>query len=188
MVYLAFVLAALYYLLQARYGVMMFLVGIAMAIKLQTVFFLPFLLLFYWIEQKMSALTFLWIPVAAVLTNIPAFCAGIGLNELFSAYFIQGGAYPWLYYFYPNLWFFFQAAPYYMFSTGAVLLALTVLLSFTILLIVRKVRMTEANLLPVLIWTAYSAAFFMPHMHERYGFMAEVAAAIWAAQAWSLAS
>lgn len=178
MVYLVFVLAALYCMLKEKHILMMFLVGVAFAIKLQTVFFLPFLVLYYWIEKKMSILHFLVIPVAALLTNIPTFCAGIPLSDMFAAYFVQGGAYPWLYYFYPNLWFFFQAAPYYMFSGSAVLLALTVLLSFAILLIVKKVRMSQENLLPVLLWTAYSAAFFMPHMHERYGFLAEVTAVI----------
>ena len=115
-----------------------------------------------------------------IVVNIPAFLAGIPLTEVFRAYVEQSGGYPWLYYFYPNLWFFFQATPYYMFSSGAILLTLTALMIFVVLVIVKKAEITESRILPVLLWLAYTMVFFMPHMHERYGFLAEMLAVVWA--------
>jgi len=96
----------------------------------------------------------------------------------FSQLLGQTDTYPYLYYFYPNLWFFFQARPFYLFRSGAVLLAITALLLFIVLLIKHKIKLTHENMLPILLWTSYTCVFFLPAMHERYGFFPEILAII----------
>lgn len=178
--YVTFLLAAFYCWLRKKYPAMMFLFGLAFSYKLQAVFFLPFALIAYWLERKFSVLQFLIIPVTMLAMNIPAVMAGYPVTITFTKYMGQAGGYPWLYYFYPNLWFFFQARPYYLFSTGAVLLAMSALLIFFLLLVKKDIRLTRNTTLPVLFWTAYTCVFLLPSMHERYGYFTELIAVLMA--------
>lgn len=176
--YTFFMMASFYCLLKKKYPFMMILFGLAFSYKLQSVFFLPFVLIVYWMKKEFSALQFLMIPVTMLFMNIPAVIAGYSPMITFTKYMGQAGGYPWLYYFYPNLWFFFQARPYYLFSTGAVMLTVTALLIFVLLLIQNKITLNRDNMLPILLWTAYTCVFFLPSMHERYGYFIELLAVI----------
>jgi len=176
--YSAFLLAAFYCWLKKKYPAMMLWFGLAFSFKLQAVFFLPFVLIVYWLEREFSLLHFLIIPATMLVMNIPAVIAGYSPMITFTKYMGQAGGYPWLYYFYPNLWFFFQARPYYLFSTGAVMLAMSALLFFVVLLVKKNVLPTRRNTLHLLLWSAYSCAFFLPSMHERYGYFMELTAVI----------
>jgi hypothetical protein len=60
------------------------------------------------------------------------------------------------------------------------MLTITALLIFVELLVKRNPGIAEKNVLPVLLWTAYTCVFFLPSMHERYGYFAEMVAVIWA--------
>ena len=174
----AFLLAAFYCWLLERYPAMMLLFGIAFSFKLQAVFFLPFLLIAYWQGRKFSIFQFLLVPLAMLVMNIPAVMAGYPLSITFTKYIGQTGEYPWLYYFYPNLWFFFQARPYYLFSAGAMLLAVSALLLFVVLLVQKKVVPDHRSGLAIALWIAYTCCFFLPSMHERYGYFCEILAVL----------
>ena len=177
-IYTFFLLAALLCYLRKRYVPMMILFGVAFAFKLQSVFLLPFILIAYWLKKEFSIFHFLFIPAAMLVMNIPAVAAGYSPMITFTQYVRQAGGYPWLYYFYPNLYFFFQARPYYLFSTGAMMLTAAALLIFVVLLVEKDVPLDKDNMLPVLLWTAYTCVFFLPSMHERYGYFAEIIAVI----------
>ena len=174
----AFLLAAFYFWLKDRYCAMMILFGMAFSFKLQAVFFLPFLLIAYWQGKKFSLFHFLLVPLTMLVMNIPALMAGYPLSVIFTKYVGQTGEYPWLYYFYPNLWFFFQARPYYLFSSGAMLLTVVALLLFVVLLVKKDIAIDRFSGLPIALWTAYTCCFFLPSMHERYGYLCEVLAVL----------
>jgi len=178
--YTSFLLAAILCLLYKKYPWMMVFLGLTLSFKLQAVFVLPFILIVYWVRKEFSVLLFSLIPITMLIMNIPAVIAGYSPMITFVKYMGQTESYPWLYYFYPNLWFFFQARPYYQFSTSAILLAISALLIFIVLFIHKKIRLTTENILPVLLWTVYTCVFFLPSMHERYGFFAEIVAMIMA--------
>lgn len=174
----AFLLAAFYYWLEERYRIMMLMFGIAFSFKLQAVFFLPFLMIVYWQGRKFSVLHFLLIPLIMLVMNIPAMMAGYPPSITFAKYIGQTGEYPWLYYFYPNLWFFFQARPYYLFGAGAMLLTVSALLLFVVILIRKGVVPNRSNGLAIALWSAYTCCFFLPSMHERYGYFCEILAVL----------
>ena len=177
-IYTFFLLAALLCCLQKKYLPMMLLLGLAFSFKLQAIFLLPFILIIYWLKKEFSILWFLLIPVTMLVMNIPAMIAGYSPMITFSQYFRQATGYPWLYYFYPNLYLFFQARPYYLFSSSAVLLTMGALLIFVVLLIKKNIVLDRDNLLPILLWTAYTCVFLLPSMHERYGYFPEIVAVI----------
>lgn len=58
------------------------------------------------------------------------------------------------------------------------MLAVTALLIFVVLLVKKKVALSRNNVLPILLWTTYTCVFFLPSMHERYGFFIELAAVL----------
>lgn len=177
-IYTFFLLAAFLCLLYKKYPIVMILFGMALSVKLQSVFMLPFLLVAYWLLKEFSVLQFLIVPIVMMAMNIPAIIAGHSPLIAFTAYARQIGGYPWLYYFYPNLYFFFQARPYYLFGSGAILLTVTAFLIFVVLLVEKKVELNRENMVPILLWTAYTCTFFLPTMHERYGYFAELIAVI----------
>lgn len=179
-VYTTFLLAAFYFWLRKKYPVVMIMLGIAFSFKLQSIFFMPFLLIAYWLERKFSILQFLLIPVTMFVMNIPAFLAGCSPMITFTKYAGLTTECPWLYYFYPNIWFFYQIRPYYRFGTSPILLTIVVLLLFVLLLVRKKTVLSQDNALPILLWTAYTCAFFLPAMHERYGYFMELLAVIMA--------
>jgi len=176
--YSTFMLAAVLCWLKEKYPLMMIMAGIALSYKLQAIFILPFLLIIYWLQRKFSIFQFLLIPATIFIMNIPALFAGYSPSIILTKYLGLTGGYPWLYYFYPNLWLFFQGRPYYFFSSGAILLTLSVLLVFVVLLIKKNITLSRENVLPILLWTVYTCVFFLPSMHERYGFFAELIAVI----------
>lgn len=178
-IYIFFLMAAFLCCLQKRYTLVMILFGVALSFKLQSIFLLPFLLIVYWFKKEFSALQFMLVPVVMFIMNIPAMIAGYSPKIMVTAYIRQASGYPWLYYFYPNLYFFFQGRPYYLFSTGAIMLAITVLLVFVVLMVKKEIIPDQDNMLPILTWTAYTCVFFLPSMHERYGYLAEIAAVIY---------
>lgn len=178
--YTTFLLAAVLCLLYKKYPAMMIFLGLTLSFKLQAIFIFPFILLIYWVKKEFSILLFALIPVTMVAMNIPAMIAGYSPMITFVKYMGQTESYPWLYYFYPNLWFFFQARPYYQFSTSAILLALSALMIFIVLFVQKKKTITSDNILSVLLWMVYTCVFFLPSMHERYGFFAEIIALIMA--------
>lgn len=176
--YNVFLMASILCLLYKKYPAMMLFMGLALSYKLQAIFLLPFIMIFYWMKKEFSVIQFLIVPATMLFMNIPAVMAGYSPLITFTKYIGQAGGYPWLYYFYPNLWFFFQARPYYLFSTGAVLLAISALLLFVVLLVKKNVSLDRDNMLPILLWVVYTCVFFLPSMHERYGFFAEIIAVI----------
>lgn len=179
-IYTFFLFAAFLCYLQKKYPVMMLFLGIAFSFKLQSIFLLPFILIAYWLQREFSILQFFIVPAAMLVMNIPSIAAGYSPTIIFTRYVSQTGGYPWLYYFYPNLYFFFQARPYYLFSTSAILLTMTALVVFVVLLVKKNVKPDYDNQLPILLWTVYTCVFFLPSMHERYGYFAELIAVVWA--------
>lgn len=177
-IYTFFLLAAFLCCLQKKYPLVMILFGAALSFKLQSIFMLPFLLIIYWFKKEFSALQFLLVPATMFFLNIPAMIAGHSPTVIFTSYARQTGGYPWLYYFYPNLYFFFQGRPYYLFSAGTIMLAITALLVFVVLMVNKGIIPDRDNMLPILLWTAYTCVFFLPSMHERYGYFAEITALI----------
>ena len=177
-IYTFFLFSSFLCYLHKKYPWMMIFFGMAFSFKLQSIFFLPFLLIAYWLEREFSILQFLYVPAVMLVANIPIMIAGRSPTVIITQYTWQATGYPWLYYFYPNPYFFFQARPYYLFSTGVVFLAVTVFLIFVVLLIKHKTHLNNDNVLSILFWIAFTCPFFLPSMHERYGYFAELLALI----------
>ena len=165
-----------FYLLvvRERPGLGMFAFGLAIGFKLQAVFILPILLICYFLKKKFSILNVLWIPVAVELLCIPAIIGGCGWDSALGQYLHLMGEYPFLFYYYPNIWTFFQNAPYYVFGTVAVAFAFVTLLLFAVLMIKSGKTYTLWDYVRYAAWIAMTCVMLLPCMHERYNYMAEM--------------
>jgi len=173
------------------------LFGIAMSFKIQAVFLLPFLVLHYYrtnwdgAERHKLLIVNRLSPLAAVLSfficQSPGLIAGRRLGDMLSSYFVffsstsgnmkaiyRGGI--------ANVWQLVgrETGPIIWITTTAVLFTfvLVLLLLLATLMRVKRGSLEEVYLLPVVLMVMIP--YFLPYMHERYFFAAEVFAAIFA--------
>lgn len=179
-IYVGFILLAVVCLLKDKSSLCMIFMGCALAFKLQTVFALPMLLVYYWINKKFSFWKFFMIPITMEILCLPAIIGGCSPWITFSVYFNQMKTYPAMYYYYPNFWTFFQNTPYYVFGRMAVVGTFALLLLEAVLIIQKEKVIHKENFLPLFCLLVMTAVCFLPSMHDRYGYMLEIAAIIYA--------
>ena len=148
--------------------------GFSFAIKPQGIFILPIILILYFKEKKFSILHLLWAPVGIQLTCIPAILGGCGFDVFFRFFKMMMGHYPFVYYYYPNIWIYLQKAPYYVFGKVAIFSTFAVLLIFAVLYVRSREKVTLQDMFLYITWTAMTCAMLLPCMHERYNYLAEL--------------
>ena len=155
-------------------GAGMFVFGAALTFKLQAIFILPIILIAYFYKKRFSILNLLWVPAAIEILCIPAIIGGCGWGSGFVKFFRLMGEYPFMFYYYPNIWTFFQEAPYYVFGTVAVAFTFTALLLFAVLFVKSGRKYAVQDYITYAAWTAMTCTMLLPCMHERYNYMAEM--------------
>lgn len=180
--YSFFCLASLFSLCKEKYTKAFVLFGIAFALKLQAVFFLPVLLFVYFVKKKFSCLYFLFLPVILLISGIPAAIAGRKITDVFTIYLGQTDFYRTISMNYPSFWNIlqdkFKDQFYLDFKRPAMAIAIAVLAIYMIVWAKRKLELTNRNLVFISFIMVYTCVLFLPAMHERYGFIYELLALI----------
>lgn len=179
-IYVGFILLAIVCLLKDRFSFCMIFMGCALAFKLQTVFALPMLMIYYWKNKKFSFWRFFLIPITMEILCLPAIIGGCSPWITFSVYFSQMKTFPEMYYYYPNFWTFFQDAPYYVFGRMAVVGTFALLLTEAALILQKEKEVQQKNFLSLFCLLVMTTLCFLPSMHDRYGYMLELAAIVYA--------
>lgn len=177
--YSSLILLSIFCMTKEKFRLAIVSFGLAFCFKLQAIFFLPVLLVVYMVKKKFSVLEFLWWPVMWILTSAPALLMGRSLVSIASIYKNQVTLYNWMTLYYPNIYCIFQdmddgAAAYENFSKMAICLTVFILASGCVYAVRKKIVNNLQNLLGVAAWCAFTCVMFLPAMHERYGFLAEV--------------
>ena len=175
-------------LLEGKNKTSVALMGVAFAFKLQAVFVLP-LWGVLWMAKKVKFRE-LWVfPLTYLIVIIPAVLLGKPLSETLLVYINQAGEYPRLTLNAPSI---YQLCPYWMtvsmektplhsaLSTAGVIAAavLVLLLLFTGFRLGE--RLDRRTCMVIAMVLAIGVPFLLPHMHERYFFLADVFALCWA--------
>ena len=148
--------------------------GFSFGIKPQGIFILPILLIIYFKEKKFSILNLLWAPVGIQLCCVPAIIGGCDFDIFMHYLLMMTGQYPFVYYYYPNVWTYLQEAPYYVYGKVAIFSTFLVLLLFAVLFVRSRKNATLQEMLLYVAWTEMTCAMLLPCMHERYNYLAEV--------------
>ena len=180
-IYSAFVILMIYALLREKPALGSILLGCAFAFKFQTIFIIPFVILFLYRRRHFSLLNLLLVPITVEILYIPAIIAGYSPLSPITIYLSQADYYPQMYMYYPGLWcFFWRWGDYYAFSVPAICLVLTSCALIFIILLRRNRDISDETWVEIAFITTFLAVYFLPAMHERYGIISELLAIVYA--------
>lgn len=180
-IFMTFLLLCFYYFFEDRPCLAMFFFGMAFVFKLQSLFIFPFLVIL-WVNKKVKIQHFLWIPALYFLSILPAWIAGRPLMELINIYMAQGAQDVWslsikwpnIYQIIGNQFFLLEYA-----SSGTWLI-LGILMILMYAMAQKRLRITNEFIVQMALFFAILTPWFLPHMHERYGCVADILAVIYA--------
>ena len=179
--YAAFVLLMIYALFKDKHALAFIYLGIALTLKLQTIFIIPFLIYYYYRRRNISLKYIILIPAVTIILYIPAYLAGYSFLTPITMYLEQTQEYPQMYMHYPGLWcHFWQLADYEMFHLPVICWVATGLALMLILLMSKDKDLTDRTWIGIIFWSSLFPVYFLPAIHERYGLIAEVIAVIYA--------
>jgi len=158
------------------------LMGVAFAFKLQSVFVLP-LWGVLWLAKKVKFWELWMFPLAYLATAVPAMLMGKPLRDVLGVYFHQMGEYPRLVLNAPSV---YQFIPYgtqvdeTLASRLGIAAAGALALTLLALSLWFRDRLDRAAFMTMAVILCVGVPFFLPHMHERYFFLADVFTLCWA--------
>lgn len=180
-IYVFFLMCSIYLLLKEKYGMALFLFGIAVAFKLQALFLLPFLVIFYLLSKKFSILRFLNILIALIVTAIPNLLAGRKITEIFTIYDGQINDSMLLSRNYPSFWNLLYNETIDIgqkeMRNVAIIITICILGIFCVWIMIKNIKRIKSNYIWIAFLLAYMSVLFLPTMHERYGYLYEILAA-----------
>lgn len=172
-IYTAGLVACVYYLARGKDVSAVAAFSVAFVFKLQAVFLAPFLLLML-LKGKLRARSLLVFPAVYLLAILPAALMGRDFLGLLTVYFRQAGQYSLISMFLPNLYTFFPTDSPAWVSRLAVLGAGALVLLSLGFLCGRKFRFTQGTVVSLALYFVLLVPYFLPHMHERYFYPADV--------------
>lgn len=195
-VYSTFLIACVYFLLTQSSFRAMVCFGLACAIKAQAAWLGPFVLMMV-LRKRIRWWQLLLVPVIYLILALPALYAGRSLLEVATIYLTQASTQSVLTYGAANLYFF----PDYFFAhlglwpAGISIIAkagllLTVVLTSLFAWRVARGRLEPQNLLLAALVSVLIVPQFLPHMHNRYFFPADIFSivlAVWNPAYWWVA-
>ena len=181
-IYGALVVHALAQLLEDRPRSSVVLMAVAFSFKLQTIFVLP-LWGVMWLARRVK-FWHLWLfPATYMVTILPALLLGKPLWDILKVYFDQMGEYSSLTLNAPTI---FQFIPYdlevdegLLSTLGIGAAALVVLALLAVGLFMGR-KLDRRAFFTMAVVLAIGVPFFLPHMHERYFFLADMLTLCWA--------
>lgn len=176
-IYTSLCLMALYMGLTKRSARSMIFFGMALSFKLQTVFFLP-VMLPLWLRKDIKLRHLVLIPAGYMGMMAPALWGGKSLHHVLTVYLQQAGTYNFMTVNAPN-WYQFlpdldRKVLYNMFSPMAMALGFAFMMGVCALVCAYRKRLTTDSVLLACVLMLSGIPFFLPKMHERYTFGADV--------------
>lgn len=176
--YTAMIVWSLYFLYSGRSYVSFVFLGLALSLKLQTVFILPFYGYLFLSgaagkEKRLSIMGFLVMLAVPFAAAIPNFAVGRPVRDLIDVYLNQTETYSKMFMNYPSIWSTFRLQ---YGSDKLWCIGLTFMILCVLMLWFYKSRAEAWG--KHFLWCAfiltYTCVLFLPSMHERYGYLYEI--------------
>ncbi len=184
--YAAFSVLAVWLLMRQKSVWAMVCLGLALAMKLQAVFLLPAFGIYYFCEKKFSLWQFLIVPAIWLASGLPMALVGQSPLYAVTCYMTQAETYTVPTFNCPNLYALLGEAVsgkrtiQDMLSRYGMALCGVSLGGMLTFLVVKKAKFKDRAVLLLGAWCVLCCVFFLPRMHERYGFVGEVLLLCWA--------
>lgn len=181
--YSYFLLLSLYYLTKRKEYSCILCFAISFSFKLQAIFLAPVLFLFA-LKKQLRIRCFWIIPLWYGISVLPALLVGRSLTDILSIYFTQTTTYADLTMNYPNLFALIGIQYSDFLAHMGILLTAILLFILLSLFYYKQIPMDLQTVLPISMLFLSSVLFTLPHMHERYGFLLDVMAILYACLNW----
>jgi Gpi18-like mannosyltransferase len=180
--YGVFLLGGVYFLIVKKELQAFVFLGLAFSLKFQTVFIFP-LVAFLIIKKETSLRYILLIPLVYLLSLIPVLAIGQPITELLTLYFHQVTNMPGLVYNAPTVFAFIPPTGQEIFLARAGILV--GVFSIVVLLIIGLIKTGDRSLsvrdiIQFGLLSSTVVVFCIPFIHERYYFIAELLAVVYA--------
>lgn len=181
-IYIFFCIATIFLLMEERYWLAMIMFGIAFSFKIQTIFILPFLVVFYIVNKKFSIKYFLGTIFSMIVLAVPGLVNGRSVLDIFFVYKGQVMDNPeFILFNYPGICNFFvhKDSPLEYIGyvkTFCIITAIVLLGVMAVWVIYNKIEMTKYNMTYLVFLLSYASVLCLPSMHERYGYLYEILA------------
>ncbi|MCE9646345.1 MAG: hypothetical protein K8S20_10135 [Chloroflexi bacterium] len=181
--YTSFLLLCIFFLLTGRPFYAMLMFGIAVSIKAQSVFLIPFLGILAF-KKRIPWLYFLIPPLIYLIMITPAVLAGMPFMDALLIYLAQAKAFGAPSMNAPNFYSLVIYPPYYMdwntaINIGSVIAAISII-SWTVIYIRRKYELNQKVMLLSILTGFALIPFVLPKMHDRYFYPADALSLVFA--------
>ena len=180
-IFTSFVMLSLLFMLKDKPRASLIFYGIAFAFKLQTLFIAPLYVLL-WVKKKMKIKHFLWLPIMYFIGIIPSWIAGKNLWELLTVYLFQANGEMDIYklsHKFPNVYQIIGTDSFLReYADAGIYFTLAVLMVLMYYIAQKNFTFTKDLIIRMGMFFVMVVVFFLPHMHERYGILADVLSVI----------
>lgn len=177
-IYGFFCLLSILYLVKDRFPASIVALGFSFAFKMQAIMFLPFFLFFYVYKKKYSILWFALLPLPMLILSLPALLQGRTVADIVMIYSDNTGAHPSIADNYPSFWRIMNDGTntdsYETFKVAAILFTICILGVMITYFVKHRIILTPKNIVFVAFSLNFTAVYFLPSMHERYGYVYEI--------------
>ena len=186
-IYTTFILLAFLALFKDRSALCCIFLGIALSFKVQTVLLLPFIVILWLNGRTIKIWHLVFLPAAYLVMHVPALLAGRPLFDCIATYYAQSGYYINGTMKFPNLYVFLNETEEHLahmqeIGTFGMAFGLMLLGTLAYYVTTRRVRLTDTALVTLALFSVSMALYALPHMHDRYGFMVDLLAIVYAFQ------
>lgn len=178
-IYTSFILLSFYLLMDKKYFWSLFVYGIAFSFKLQAIFVLPIFIIIYLINKDFSIFNFLLIPGANLFLSLPALLLGYPLKNLVLIYLNQTNTYHYLVMNFPNIYNLVDNNYYDLLKLPGIIFTVIIIGIFTMTIWCMKTRISNEEIITYALWQVMAMAFFLPSIHDRYLFTADILSIIY---------
>lgn len=180
-IFTSFVMLSLLFMLKDKPRASLIFYGIAFAFKLQTLFIAPLYVLL-WVKKKMKIQHFLWLLIMYFIGIIPSWIAGKNLWELLTVYLFQANGEMDIYklsHKFPNVYQIIGTDSFLReYADAGIYFTLAVLMVLMYYIAQKNFTFTKDLIIRMGMFFVMVVVFFLPHMHERYGILADVLSVI----------
>ncbi len=172
-IYTAMLVACIYFITQRRDTAASLAFGVAISIKLQAIFLLPFLLALV-VKGRLSWKSLIWIPLVFLVSLVPAWIAGRPLGELATIYLLQTQRDASLTINAPSVYAWLPEKAYDLFLPAGIIWAACLVFGYIFVIWKSRASLHDGLLIKLGLLSLILVPFVLPKMHERYFYPMDV--------------
>lgn len=172
-IYTCFLIISIYFILIDKPALVMIAFGLAISIKAQAAFLGP-LLLIWGLKKRISWQQFLLIPLTYIVVMFPAILAGRTFLDVLTVYLNQASELQILSHNAPNWYIFFQQSSYPIIMPAGMIATILIVGVWIYINWQKKYLLTNEQILFLAVVSTAIVPFFLPKMHDRYFYPADV--------------